>query len=79
MLLSDLMALRYGSPKDASLYGFKICDVPWLLCASPAYITRHGIPQHPHELPTHNGLFYQLYDITHDVWEFTRACPQFNR
>ena len=66
------MALRYGSPKDASLYGFKICDVPGLLCASPAYITRHGIPQHPHELPTHNGLFYQLYDITHDVWEFTK-------
>ena len=67
------MALRYGSPKDAGFYGFKICDAPGLLCASPDYLERHGTPQHPHELPTYNALFYQLYDKTHDVWEFTKG------
>ncbi len=67
------MALRYGSPHDSSLYGFKICDVPGLLCASPDYLERNGTPHHPHELPTHNGLFYQLYDIIHDVWAFSHA------
>ncbi|MGM8872536.1 LysR family transcriptional regulator [Psychrobacter sp. 2Y5] len=66
------MALRYGSPKDAGFYGFKICDTQGLLCASPEYLEEHGIPQHPHELPAHNALFYQLYDKTHDVWEFTK-------
>jgi DNA-binding transcriptional LysR family regulator len=65
------MALRYGSPTDANLYGFKICNVPGLLCASPDYLEKHGTPEHPHHLPSHNGLFYQLYDITHDVWEFS--------
>jgi DNA-binding transcriptional LysR family regulator len=66
------LALRYGSPNDANLYGFKICNVPVLLCAARAYLEKNGTPGHPHDLPVHNGLFYQLYDITHDVWEFSK-------
>ena len=64
------MALRYGSPSDASLYGFKICNAPGLLCATPEYLKKHGTPKHPHDLPQHNGLFYQLHDIIHDIWSF---------
>ncbi len=65
------IALRYGSPDDANLYGFKICNVPALLCATQEYLDQHGMPKHPHDLASHNGLFYQLYDIMHDVWEFS--------
>lgn len=65
------IALRYGSPIDTNLYGFKICDVAGLLCASPDYLAKRGIPKHPHDLASHDGLFYQLYGITHDVWDFT--------
>lgn len=71
------IALRYGSPDDASLYGFKICDVPGLLCAAPEYLDRNGTPEHPHDLASHNGLFYQLYDIIHDVWTFTQGDAEF--
>lgn len=71
------MALRYGSPNDASLYGFKICDVPGVLCASPAYLEQHPVPEHPHELAAHNGLFYQLQDIPYDVWTFRQGDQQF--
>lgn len=67
------LALRYGAPDDAHLHGYKIRDIPVLLCASPTYLDRHGTPQHPHELSSHNGLFYQLYGITHDTWEFSRG------
>ena len=68
------MAIRFirpGSVNDANLYGFKICDVPHVLCASPDYIKRYGEPEHPDELASHNGLLYQLYDIVHDVWVFS--------
>ncbi|MCW8999105.1 MAG: substrate binding domain-containing protein, partial [Kangiellaceae bacterium] len=65
--------VRYGSPNDASLYGFKICDIPVLLCASPDYLVRKGTPKHPSDLASHNGLFYQLNDVTHDVWTFSGA------
>ncbi|UTW44668.1 LysR family transcriptional regulator [bacterium SCSIO 12696] len=65
------MALRYGSPNDASLYGFKICDVPALLCATESYLQTHGTPKKPEDLAAHNGLFYQLHDVIHDTWAFT--------
>ncbi len=65
------IALRHGSPSDANLYGFKLCNVPRLLCATEEYLDKHGSPKHPHDLASHNGLFYQLYDMTHDVWEFS--------
>ncbi len=71
------MALRYDSPTDANLYGFKICNVPGLLCASPEYLAGHGPPGHPHDLPAYNGLFYQLHDIIHDVWTFLHGDREY--
>ncbi len=74
------IAIRYirpGSVNDASLYGFKICNVPALLCASPEYLNKYGTPAHPHELGSHRGVLYQLYDITHDVWTFTKKGEEF--
>ena len=71
------MALRYGLPNDASLYGFKICKVPGVLCATQDYLEQYGTPAHPHDLASHNGLFYQLHDIPHDVWTFTQNEQEF--
>jgi len=51
------IALRYGSPSDANLYGFKICNAPGLLCATLEHLDKNGTPEHPHDLPAHNGLF----------------------
>lgn len=64
------LALRYGSPDDASVYGFKICDVPRLLVASPSYINTNVAPKNLEDLREHNGLFYQLYDKVYNEWEF---------
>lgn len=65
------IALRYGSPNDPNLYGFKICNVPRVICATSGYLEKYGIPNHPNDLTTHNGLLYQLGDIIHDIWEFS--------
>lgn len=65
------IALRYGFPNDANLYGFKICNVPRLICATPEYLNTKGEPKHPQELAEHNGLHYQLHDVVHDVWHFS--------
>lgn len=74
------IAIRYirpGSLNDASLYGFKICNVPHVLCASPDYLDEHGIPAHPRDLSSHRGVLYQLYDITHDVWTFKKGGEEY--
>ena len=67
------MAVRYGSPTDAHLYGFKIADIPRALCATPTYLKQHGIPTHPNDLIHHNGLHFQLSDMVHDTWRFTET------
>lgn len=66
------MALRYGSPTDSNLYGFKICDIKKILCASPDYLAKYGEPKNLEELKQHNGLFYQLRDVLKDEWEFVK-------
>ncbi|MDG3088569.1 LysR substrate-binding domain-containing protein [Vibrio hannami] len=65
------MALRYGSPSDSSMYGFKICDVPRLLCATPDYLKEYGTPDQPNDLLSHNALLYQLQDTLQDTWKFS--------
>ena len=65
------IALRYGAPADSNLYGFKICNVPRLLVASPSYLELHGTPEHPKDLLNHQGLFYQLHNILNDTWHVT--------
>ena len=67
------MALRYGPPEDANLYGFKICEVPAVLCAAPEYLQKNGTPHHPDELSAHQGLFYQLHDTPHNQWHFSES------
>ncbi len=71
------MALRYGSPTDANMYGFKICNAPRILCASHQYLEQYGIPTKPEELKVHNGLFYQLSDIVQDEWRFRQGEKTF--
>lgn len=72
------IALRYGAPADSNVYGFKICNVPRLLVASPSYLELQGTPQHPKDLLNHQGLFYQLQNILNDTWHFSfkESCKE---
>ncbi len=52
------MALRMGRLDDSCLVARPITANRHLLCASPDYLARHGVPQHPEELQAHDGLVY---------------------
>jgi DNA-binding transcriptional LysR family regulator len=39
------LAIRAGEPRDDSLVGRKIAEVPWAVYASRSYIQRHGAPE----------------------------------
>lgn len=47
------LAIRIGSLPDSSLIAKKLAAMEVYLCASPAYLNRHGAPQHPDELQQH--------------------------
>ncbi len=52
------LAVFIGAPRDSNLKLRKIMDCPRVLCASPAYLARCGVPQTPDDLlsPDHNCL-----------------------
>jgi DNA-binding transcriptional LysR family regulator len=54
---SSLIAKKLGSPGNLRVY------------ASPAYLSRRGVPRHPRELPNHDCLLMSAQSTPH-VWTF---------
>lgn len=53
------LALRNTALEDTSLKGRKLANDKRILCASPDYLERHGIPDEPDELRTHHLLAFR--------------------
>ena len=47
------VALRVGELSDSSFKAIKVGTVRRVVCASPAYIEKYGLPQHPNDLSEH--------------------------
>ncbi|WP_043359728.1 LysR family transcriptional regulator [Belnapia sp. F-4-1] len=62
-------ALRIAVLEDSALVARRLCPVARLVVASPAYLARHGRPQHPRELAAHRCLGY-AYRARGDAWRF---------
>ncbi|HET6564184.1 MAG TPA: LysR family transcriptional regulator [Xanthomonadales bacterium] len=43
-------------PQDSGLVSRVLQQVGWLTCAAPAYLEKHGTPQHPEELAQYNCI-----------------------
>ncbi|MDN2698836.1 LysR family transcriptional regulator [Janthinobacterium sp. SUN073] len=52
--------IRIGAPRDSRLAARKLGQFRSCLVASPAYLARHGTPQHPLELQQHACLHYRF-------------------
>ncbi|HEU4536311.1 MAG TPA: substrate binding domain-containing protein, partial [Polyangiaceae bacterium] len=54
------LALRVGRLADSSLAARRLGRVPAVVCASPAYLRRRGVPRAPADLAAHECLRYSL-------------------
>ncbi len=63
------LAVRFGALKDSSLVARKLMDMRVVVIASPAYLAKHGRPDHPSALATHNCLL-QLTAADPTTWTF---------
>lgn len=63
------VAIRVGPLQDSSLTARKICESRRVVVASPAYLERKGVPQHPADLLSHNCLTYNLRSTLNE-WPF---------
>ncbi|AKQ55388.1 LysR family transcriptional regulator [Bordetella hinzii] len=60
-LTNDMdVAVWFGATTDSSLVARKIATSRRILCATPAYIARHGRPRTPADLERHELLSYSL-------------------
>lgn len=57
---------------DSTYVARKLCVVPTVLCAAPAYLEAAGTPGEPADLVRHDGLIYTLTDAPQD-WRFEKA------
>jgi DNA-binding transcriptional LysR family regulator len=52
------VAIRLGSLKDSSYIAKRLATLTFHVCASPAYLQRHGTPKMPREVSKHNCLLF---------------------
>lgn len=62
-------ALRIAVLQDSTLAARRICRVSRFIVAAPAYLRKHGRPQHPRDLIETDCLAYS-YRARTDAWEF---------
>ncbi len=72
------VAIRVGRLGDANLIARPLASFRQWLCASPAYLQAHGVPQSPIDLAEHHGLI-DASDESHGGWQLwvngeARSC-----
>jgi DNA-binding transcriptional LysR family regulator len=63
------IAVRLGALHASTLVARKLCDVHRILCASPAYLARAGVPTTPADLKMHNCIVRSDLAV-HSQWPF---------
>ncbi|MGD2111976.1 MAG: LysR family transcriptional regulator [Gammaproteobacteria bacterium] len=63
------LAVRIGELQDSTLIARRLGTSRAVTCASPAYLERHGVPQHPGDLQRHVGLQYSNVSFRRQ-WEY---------
>ena len=50
------VSIQGGPLPDSALVARRLLASPWIICAAPAYLARHGTPEVPDDLARHNCL-----------------------
>jgi DNA-binding transcriptional LysR family regulator len=77
------LAVRIARLPSSSLISRRLASTRLLLCASPAYLRKHGTPARPSELAAHDVVSYSLLSMG-ESWAFegpdgpvvTRVSPR---
>jgi DNA-binding transcriptional LysR family regulator len=67
------LGIRFGTLPDAAFHARKIASNRRLLCASPLYLEKHGVPTRLTDLQQHNCIFLRQNETPYGVWSFTNG------
>jgi DNA-binding transcriptional LysR family regulator len=62
------VCIRFGAPPDSRVIARYIAPNRRLLCASPAYLSKHGLPKVPNDLTKHNCIGIRQGEEAYGVW-----------
>jgi DNA-binding transcriptional LysR family regulator len=62
------LAIRIGALRDSELTAMRLAPNRRVLCASPAYLRKHGVPTKPEDLAEHECLLLAVGRDASDVW-----------
>lgn len=65
------VCIRFGAPPDTRVIAKYIAPNRRLLCASPAYLAKHGMPKVPHDLTRHNCIGIRQGEEGYGVWRLS--------
>lgn len=68
------LAVRFAHLPDSSMRATHLGEVRRVLCASPAYLERHGVPQTPSELSSHACIMST--EGAAEPWSFAHSTSQ---
>jgi DNA-binding transcriptional LysR family regulator len=63
------LAVRVGELPDSSMIATRVGSIGMVLCASPAYLQRRGVPQTPADLAAHECVIHEGSGHSNN-WEF---------
>ena len=55
------VAIRMHPPKQPDLVQRHLLAIHWIVCASPEYLKKHGVPQRPEDLDAHKLILFGDY------------------
>lgn len=67
------LVIRFGVPPDSSLVARRLASNRRVLCASPAYLELHGIPDHPGDLDRFDYIVLSSASGAANEWRFSRG------
>ncbi|MBK6009254.1 LysR family transcriptional regulator [Ramlibacter ginsenosidimutans] len=62
------VCVRFGEPPDARVIARMLAPNRRLLCASPAYLQRRGLPRTPHDLASHDVIAIRQGNEAYGLW-----------
>ena len=65
------VCIRFGAPPDTRVIARHIAANRRLLCASPSYLAKHGIPKVPNDLTRHNCIGIRQGEQAYGVWRLS--------
>jgi DNA-binding transcriptional LysR family regulator len=52
-------AIRAGPLESSSMIAHRIVQMRYVICASPSYLERRGVPMRPHDIGDHDSIYWR--------------------